>query len=154
MATLELLNRRPITFTSARRKDENILNQLGYIPAKKQLYEKLWDSRETMSALVKHHLRLSRRDSCEVSPCESWIRGSFNVCIPVEVKSGSLCRKFMLRCPMPFKLSGRNGTVDEKLSCEVATYAWMQGNCPDIRIPFLYGFGFSDHRHVSSFSHR
>jgi hypothetical protein len=28
-------------------------------------------------------------------------------------------------------------------------YAWMQHQCPDVRIPHLYGFGFSDHRHVS-----
>jgi hypothetical protein len=25
----------------------------------------------------------------------------------------------------------------------------MQDNCPDIRIPHLFGFGFSDDRHVS-----
>ncbi|OCK75024.1 hypothetical protein K432DRAFT_266870, partial [Lepidopterella palustris CBS 459.81] len=41
------------------------------------------------------------------------------------------------------------GTVDEKLSSEVRTYAWMQHQCPVFRIPHLYGFGFSDHRHVS-----
>jgi len=41
------------------------------------------------------------------------------------------------------------GTVDEKLSSEVGGHAWMQHRCLDIRIPHLYGFYFSDHRHVT-----
>ncbi|PVH73959.1 hypothetical protein DL98DRAFT_519593 [Cadophora sp. DSE1049] len=50
---------------------------------------------------------------------------------------------------MPHKLAEAKdpGTVDEKLSYEVETYAWMQHQRPDIRIPYLYGFGFSDHCH-------
>ncbi|OBT57788.1 hypothetical protein VE04_01636 [Pseudogymnoascus sp. 24MN13] len=50
---------------------------------------------------------------------------------------------------MPHKLAEVKypGTVDEKLSSEVGTYAWIQHQCPDIRIPHLYGFGFFDHRH-------
>jgi hypothetical protein len=40
------------------------------------------------------------------------------------------------------------GTVDEKLSSEAGTYVWMQDRCPDVRIPQLYGFGFSDRRYV------
>ncbi|KAF6787339.1 aminoglycoside phosphotransferase [Colletotrichum sojae] len=77
------------------------------------------------------------------------IMGSFNVCIPVCVKSthnqGAATRLF-LRCAMPHKLaeSRSPGSVDEKTRCEVATYAWMQRNCPDVRIPYLYGFGLSD----------
>ncbi|KAH8593060.1 hypothetical protein B0O99DRAFT_715281 [Bisporella sp. PMI_857] len=39
------------------------------------------------------------------------------------------------------------GTVDEKLSSEAGTYVWMQDRCPDVRIPQLYGFGFSDRRY-------
>ena len=53
---------------------------------------------------------------------------------------------------MPYKV-GEDlypGSVDEKLSCEVAAYAWMQANCPDIRIPHLYGFGTTSDEHVSS----
>jgi hypothetical protein len=53
---------------------------------------------------------------------------------------------------MPHKLAENRypGTIDEKLGCEVGTYAWIQRTCPDIRIPFLYGFGFSNQRHVSN----
>lgn len=51
---------------------------------------------------------------------------------------------------MPHKLAENiyPGTIDEKLSCEVGAYCWMQEKCPDIRIPHLYGFGFSNNRHV------
>jgi hypothetical protein len=73
--------------------------------------------------------------------------------MPVEVKetSGSVSRKVLMRCPMPHKLAEARypGTGDEKLGCEVGTYAWMQDNCPLTRIPHLFGFGFSDDRHVS-----
>ncbi|KAL6869397.1 hypothetical protein ACO1O0_000722 [Amphichorda felina] len=49
---------------------------------------------------------------------------------------------------MPHKLAEEQypGTVDEKLGCEVGAYVWMKWNCSDVRIPHLYGFGFSDHR--------
>lgn len=59
-------------------------------------------------------------------------------------------RKVIMRCPMPHKLAEARypGTVDEKLSCEVGTYAWMQENSPNVPIPYLFGFGFSDGRHV------
>src|SRR4051794_13040680 len=52
---------------------------------------------------------------------------------------------------MPHKLAKAKhpGTVDKKLSSEVGAYSWMQYQCPDIRISHLYGFGFSDHHHVS-----
>lgn len=40
------------------------------------------------------------------------------------------------------------GTVDENMRGEVGAYAWMQESCPDIRIPRLYGFGFSNNTDV------
>ncbi|KAE9977793.1 hypothetical protein EG328_001826 [Venturia inaequalis] len=151
MTTRELLDRGPITYASASNKEKNIINQLAYVPATKNLYEKLWECRDTICALTSHHLRLSCSDTCEVLPSRQWLRGSFNVCIPVQVKSGTSCRKFILRCPMPHKLAESRypGTVDEKLRCEVGTYAWMQSTCSDVRIPFLYGFGFSNQRHFT-----
>ncbi|KAG7120734.1 hypothetical protein HYQ45_014778 [Verticillium longisporum] len=36
--------------------------------------------------------------------------------------------------------------MDEKLRCEVATYIWIQEHCPDIPIPKLHAFGFTDGR--------
>jgi hypothetical protein len=76
------------------------------------------------------------------------------VCIPVEVKSANFYKKLIFRCPMPHKLAEAKypGTIGGKLSCEVGTYIWMKDRCPDIPVPYLYGFGFSDNRHVS-YSH-
>ncbi|KAH8593123.1 hypothetical protein B0O99DRAFT_653521 [Bisporella sp. PMI_857] len=106
-------------------------------------------------ALAKHHLGLGDRDICIVANSRQWMRGSFNVCIPVEVQSPSSCWKLALRCAMPYKLaeSENPGSVDEKMGCEVRAYAWMQEKCPDIRIPHLYGFGSSDHRHFTHEAH-
>ncbi|KAH8723918.1 hypothetical protein GQ44DRAFT_740665 [Phaeosphaeriaceae sp. PMI808] len=61
-----------------------------------------------------------------------------------------------MRCPIPHKLAEARypGTVDEKLSCEVGTYAWMQENSPNVPIPHLFGFGFSDGRHYTHAIHR
>ena len=60
-------------------------------------------------------------------------------------------KKLIFRYPMPYKLAEAKypGTVDEKFSSEIGTYVWMLDRCPDVRIPHLYGLGFSDHRHVS-----
>jgi hypothetical protein len=56
----------------------------------------------------------------------------------------------MLRCALPYKLAEHRypGIVDEKTACEVGAYVWMQEKCPDIPIPRLHGFGFSDYRRV------
>lgn len=34
------------------------------------------------------------------------------------------------------------GNADEKLRTEVATFIWIQENCPSIPIPFLWGLDF------------
>ena len=152
-ATVELDHRGPITYESALKKDANIISQAAHLAAAKEFTQELWDSRRTIEALVRHHLGLADGDACAVQPRDRWIRGGFNLCVLVEARLGgarSAHRKLMFRCPMPHKLAEARypGSVDEKLSCEVGMYAWMQDQCPDIRIPHLYGFGFSDHRHV------
>lgn len=150
-AALELDNGKHITYELALKKDVNIINEATYPGARRQLFQKLWDQRAAIQALVRHHLRLRDQDACIVKPESQWIRGSFNVCIPVEVRSASFNKDLIFRCPMPHKLAEAKhpGTIDEKLSCEVGAYVWMQDQCPDIPVPYLYGFGFSDNRHVS-----
>ncbi|KAH8772443.1 hypothetical protein F5882DRAFT_174322 [Hyaloscypha sp. PMI_1271] len=146
---LELDPRKHTTFESALKKDEDIINQAAYRKAATELSQALWDHRQAIQALVKHQLRLGNRDTCIVNAQDQWIQGSFNICIPIEVRSARFHEKLIFRCPMPHKLAEAKspGTVDEKLSSEVGMYAWMQHQCPDVRIPHLYGFGFSDHRH-------
>jgi hypothetical protein len=149
-ATIKLDHRGPITIESALRKDANIISQAAYFTAAEELSQVLWDSRRTITALVRHHLGLGEEDACAIEPRDQWIRGGFNVCVPVEVQLRGAYRRLIFRCPMPHKLAETRypGTVDEKLSCEMGTYVWMQDWCADVRIPYLYGFGFSDHRHV------
>ncbi|KAG5922924.1 hypothetical protein E4U42_005146 [Claviceps africana] len=146
--SLDLLGRGPITIESALMQEKNVINWATYGPATDKLYEWLWEQRESIQALVKHHLALSKRDFCAVLPRSHWIRGSFNICVPVELKSKKSCQKVIFRCPMPHKLaeSRYQGSIDEKLGCEVGAYIWIEENCPDIRTPFLFGFGSSDGR--------
>ncbi|KAK3375531.1 hypothetical protein B0T24DRAFT_202357 [Lasiosphaeria ovina] len=149
-ATLELDHRGPITFDSALKKDADIIRLVAHRAAAKELSQVLWDRRTIIEALVRHHLGLAHGDTCTVAPVDRWIRGGFNMCVPVDVVQPRRARRarFIFRCPMPHRLAEHTypGTVDEKLGCEVATYAWMQHWCPDVRIPHLYGFGFSDRR--------
>ncbi|TVY80836.1 hypothetical protein LSUE1_G004210 [Lachnellula suecica] len=146
-ATLELDNGDHITYELARKKDVNIINETTYPKLRKRLFQELWEQQAMIRALVRHHLSLRDEDVCIIE--DQWIRGNFNVCIPVQVRSASFNKKLMFRCPMPHKLAEARypGTVDEKLSSEVGTYIWMQEHCLDIPIPQLYGFGFSDNRH-------
>ncbi|PKS08632.1 hypothetical protein jhhlp_005019 [Lomentospora prolificans] len=154
--TLQLLNRPPITYRQALDTDKNIIHEASYVEATNVQYQKLWEERDLIRALVNHHLTLKDGDNCVVADPRRWIRGSFNVCIPIEVQSTtSPCRKLLLRCAMPHKLAEAKypGSIDEKMGCEVGAYAWMQERCSTIRIPNLYGFGFSDHSHSLQFTH-
>lgn len=107
----------------------------SYGPATDKLYEELREQREPMGALVKHHLALDEQDVCTVLPPHQWIRGSFIVCVFVNVNSGSSSRKVVFRCPVPHKLTEARylDSIDEKLSCEISASIWMRENCPQIR---------------------
>ncbi|OBT65052.1 hypothetical protein VE03_05186 [Pseudogymnoascus sp. 23342-1-I1] len=104
--TINLDHGKPITYESALNKDANIINQAAYLEAATELYQSLWDQRQTTEALAQ------------------WIRGGFNVCIPIEVQSTRGDKKLIFRCPMPHKLAEAKypGTVDEKLSSKVGTF--------------------------------
>ncbi|KAH0425489.1 hypothetical protein CcaCcLH18_10948 [Colletotrichum camelliae] len=153
---LELEGRGPITLKEALDDDENVIKLASYVAATKRFYQELWDQRESVMALVKHHIGLGIDDTCVVPPPREWIRGSFNVCIMVEVNPDSLARrKVVFRCPLPHKLAETtySGSIDEKLSCEVGAHAWIEEHCPEIRTPHLFGFGFSDKRHFTHAKH-
>lgn len=149
---LEVTGRGPITtYESASKEEFDVLKRLGHGPAVKALADELWQQRHSIEAVTRQHLGLRRRDTCSVLERHTWIRGGFNICVLVDVEAGERSRKVVFRCAMPHKLAEAQhpGTVDEKVSCEVGAYVWMQEKCPHVRIPHLYGFGFSDGRHVS-----
>ncbi|CAM1502555.1 Fc.00g045390.m01.CDS01 [Cosmosporella sp. VM-42] len=146
-----LLGSKLRSLESAAEEESNVLLSVQHQSAAESLRHRLWDQREPIAALVRHHLRLRRDDVCRVLPPDSWIQGGFNLCILVEVDSSGLTRRLVFRCPMPHKLAENQypGTIDEKVSCEVATYVWMQEYCAGIRIPDLYAFGFGDGSHFT-----
>lgn len=150
-AALALVDREdPITLDEALSEERNIINLHSYGPATKSLYLELWKQRSSIEAIVKHHLALGEQDTCEVLSPRNWIQGNFNVCVFVKVDSCSSSRTVIFRCPMPHKLAEARypGSINEKSSCEVGAYIWVEENCPEIRAPHLFGFGFSDGRDV------
>lgn len=134
------------TFEDARKKDFNILQRHDNLLSKEKFLSELCGRRDVLAAIPKHHLMLEEAASCRVSDPTDWIQGSFDVCIPTEARSRNFNSDVTVRCPLPSKLAESRfaGTVDEKMRTEIASYVFMQRECPDIRIPHLYGFGFSN----------
>ncbi|KAF5707797.1 aminoglycoside phosphotransferase [Fusarium mundagurra] len=153
---LELEDGTWINYSDAQNEFDDIVTKLGYTEHRKKLYDNLDKQKDTIRSLVRHHLHLGNDAECTVLPQAQWIKGSFNVCIPIRTVSGTVRRDLMLRCCLPYKLAEAQypGTIEEKLRCEVGAYVWMQRHCTDIRIPYLHGFGFADHRHYSHENHR
>ncbi|KAF5027345.1 hypothetical protein F66182_546 [Fusarium sp. NRRL 66182] len=123
--TLPLLGRPPITYSSAVRKNYNLLRELDHVPANKKQYSDLWSQRASIEAVVRRHLQLQNEDACMVLDPREWIQGAFNVCVLVQVSLGGSTTKLIFRCPKPHKLAG---LMDEKLSSEVV---------PDISTPYM-----------------
>lgn len=138
---------------SALDEEQNVINWASYGPATEKLYQEIWEQKESVEALVKHHMALGSQETCTLLPRDHWIRGSFNVCAMVQVQSSG--QKLVFRCPMPHKLAEARypGSVDEKSSCEVGAYAWVEEHCPEIRTPHLFGFGFLDGQHFTHAKH-
>ncbi|KAK4151607.1 hypothetical protein C8A00DRAFT_45227 [Chaetomidium leptoderma] len=148
--TLPLYNGRRIGFTYAQESEEDIIQRIAWhssaVSATAHL--KRQSEQGLISSLAAHHLRIEAT-RCVVEPTKNWPFGSFNQCVPIGVhdpSTGTAGSRLLLRVPMAHRLTGM---VDEKMRCEVATYIWMQENCPDIPIPRLYGFGFPDGRHFT-----
>ncbi|KAG6003912.1 hypothetical protein E4U21_001590 [Claviceps maximensis] len=146
-STIPLLDHEPLTFQQALSEDFNVVQRHHQVAQVQQQYGLLWSQKETIAAIVKAQLGLQKEAKCAATPPQEWIRGKFNICIPVDVESRRFSGKVMMRCPMPSSLadSYHSGRVTERLRSEVGAHAWLQQNCPDIRIPQLYGFSILDH---------
>ncbi|EJT79819.1 hypothetical protein GGTG_04902 [Gaeumannomyces tritici R3-111a-1] len=154
VVALPLPGGKTITCESALLKQMDILKELQEVAENKSLYEMLWNERQAIEAIVRQHAGANcdpkAEYTCTISPTDEWIQGGFNVCIPVcfGTADGQHQKQLLFRCPLPYKFPEAQypGTIDEKVGMEVGAYVWIQENCPDIRIPHLYGFGFSDGR--------
>ncbi|PYI01892.1 hypothetical protein BO78DRAFT_423018 [Aspergillus sclerotiicarbonarius CBS 121057] len=131
MSRTRQLLRREITYSSAKDEENRFFSHLN-------------NHQDWIKNIVAHHLNLNSPDACHVSNVENWLHGSCNVCIPITVGTRS-AKQVILRLPLPYRVGEEfmPGNGDEKVRCEAGTYAWLQGNCPDVPIPELYGFGLS-----------
>lgn len=143
LRSLPLL-KRTITLDEALSEDNNILQELSYPEKRLDFFYYLFQHRPEIEAIVSFHLGVTK-DACTTGEVNEWVHGSFNACIPVYINDSTKClKKVYIRFPLPYKVGELQypGNGEEKLRCEVATYIWMQSNCPDIPIPYLRGFGF------------
>lgn len=149
MPNTRRLLRREITFESAQEEESNVLHQLDYYDQQTRFFSHLDANRSWMKEVVAHHLGLSSSTVCHVVETRDWLHGSFNVCIPVIVRSRNGKhgneKRVLIRFPLPYRVGEafRPGNSDEKIQCEAGTYTWLQENCPDVPIPQLYGFSLS-----------
>lgn len=147
---LNLLNRQ-ITLAEAREAEEDILQELRYPKQRFRFCLSLVRSKDELLNLAAFHLNVDRT-MCKLAPVQDWRHGSFNFVIPVDVNSKGRNR-VIIRIPLPYKVgeSQYPGNIDEKLRCEAATYIHIHEHCPDVPIPKLWGFGFTDGSNVSRF---
>jgi hypothetical protein len=142
-----------ITYNSASQSDSNILLQLSNPEKRVSLFVHLYKHRDDIQATVARHLGLKKSQPCRVGDFKEWIHGSFNVCIPVYIDNWDKRpgHRVLIRFPLPYKVgeSEHPGNADEKVRCEAATFIWIREHCPDIPIPYLWGFGFSNGLDVS-----
>ncbi|KOS39868.1 hypothetical protein ACN38_g9284 [Penicillium nordicum] len=84
------------------------------------------------------------------------MRGSFNICILVDFYVPGQNKQLIIRFPLPYRIGDicYPGNADEKILCEAGTYAWLQTNCPDVPIPYLYGFGLRSGKTFTALDNR
>ena len=81
--------------------------------------------------------------------------GYYSVCVPIEVVGlGFPGKRIIIRIPLPYKLGEAENSenAEEKLRCEAATFIWIREQCPEVSIPYLWGFGFPNGQCVQWFS--
>ena len=141
--TRQLL-RREVTYSDVKDDEFNILHQLGYHAEQTQFFAHLYEKRDWMKAVACHHLGLQSPSECCVAEPESWLHGSFNVCVPIKINQWK-GKQVLMRFALPYRVGEafRPGNCDEKIRCEAGAYSWLQKNCPEVPIPALYGFGLS-----------
>lgn len=135
-----------MTLAEALEEEDNAIFPLAYSSQREDFLFWIYEHREDFKALVSLHLDLANSETCRFGEFREWKHGSFNVCIPVYIDNWKKHpgKRVLLRLPLPYKVGESTcpGNADEKLRAEAAAFIWIQENCPDIPIPFLWGFGF------------
>lgn len=134
------------TLAGALEEEENMLVRLRYPTQRMNFFLWIYQHRNDFEAIVSYHLGLGDGETCRFSEPKEWKHGSFNLCVPIYTFNWRKYpgKRVLLRIPLPYKVgeSTYPGNADEKLHTEAATFIWIQDNCPDVPIPYLWGFGF------------
>ncbi|MCJ1476754.1 hypothetical protein MMC13_005423 [Lambiella insularis] len=124
--------------------ESDMLRRLTYVEKWAQFQREIEQNEEKILKLVAQHIGVDV-GNCRLS--EEWLRGGFNLCIPVVVRgSQHPYQRLIFRVPLHFKLGEAliPGNVDEKIKTEAATYIFMRKQCPDVPILELLGFGLTN----------
>lgn len=113
-----------ITYSVAKEREVNILHQLGYYDQQCRFFCHLVDNSDWMKAVIVHHLRLRSTDACHITEIEDWLRGSFNLCVPINIDNWKGRQQPGYPChspiPLPYRVGEgfRTGNGDERIQCE------------------------------------
>ena len=145
LVTLPLLHGK-MTLAEALDEEDNILFPLAYSSQREDFLFWIYEHRQDFKDLISLHLGLATSETCRFGEFREWKHGSFNVCIPVYIVNWRVNpgKRVLLRLPLPYKVGETTcpGNANEKLRAEAAAFIWIRDNCPDVPIPFLWGFGF------------
>ncbi|EHY60502.1 hypothetical protein ABEF92_004174 [Exophiala dermatitidis] len=154
MTPRKKLLHKSISYESACGAESNMLLQLSYPSQRIDFFLQLFQKQDEIKEIVARHMGLRSDQACQLGDFSEWRHGTFNVCIPVYIRNWNRRprNRVMIRFPLPYKLgeSSNPGNTDEKVRSEVATYIWMQQNCPEIPTPYLWGFGIGKNLHFTA----
>src|SRR5690625_1211252 len=94
------LLRGQITYSEAKEKETNIIQELTYPASATNFKHQIEKKSATIALIVAHHLRLTP-NHVHVSDRSEWLNGSFNLCVPVSIENCS--RRVLMRFPLPYK---------------------------------------------------
>jgi hypothetical protein len=135
-----------VTLEEALDDDWDMIPPLTAFAKTREYCQYLDRNRIQLERIISRHLGMPSTDFVLLSQ-DHWVWGSFNVCLPLDIKrtnrTSRLPRQAILRFPLPFRCGEEYspGNVEEKLRCEAATYIWLQQNCPSIPTPRLLAIG-------------
>lgn len=140
MVRTRKLRHEEVTYSRVFEEDTNVLIALEDPKKTTKLLANLIRHKPVIGEAVAHHLGILP-EQCDIADPKDWLLGGFNVCLPVSTPK----QKVLIRFPVLHRVGDdfRPGNADEKIRCEVGTYAWLAKNCPSVPVPKLYGFGLS-----------
>ncbi|EGE03460.1 hypothetical protein TEQG_02491 [Trichophyton equinum CBS 127.97] len=79
------LLRGEVTYSDVKGEEVNILHELGYFEKQSQFITALARRDDWVKSVVAHHLNIDP-SRCHIADSATWLKGSFNLCIPVTIQ--------------------------------------------------------------------